>query len=239
MYFKLILGKSTTQFCITSIGLRIWRSKSNIIARRLSLDYRAICLLLETRMKIKREKQGTDVNREFVAPLSTRIGTKDGDGGSSESRYSRLRGWNAIPRDPIKSRFPPSPPPLSLFRGLSPSTVPLFRNGESRNFGNELSRGNPKKRGKREESDRREQLFQLFVFSTSPCVPLLASRCPRSHNSREEESAFLLTDGNLRRIVISTEMHGYRGISGVPAKLLPRELCRSRVIVMKKRNNLC
>lgn len=80
MYLKLILRKSSTQFCITSIGLRIRRSNSNIIARRLSLDYRASnWLLLETRMKIKKEKQGTDVNREFVA-LSTRIGTKDGDG---------------------------------------------------------------------------------------------------------------------------------------------------------------
>jgi len=90
---------------------------------------------------------------------------------------------------------------------MSPLTVPLFRNGESRNFGNELSHGNLKKREERERE--REQLFQPFIFSTFPYVSLLASCYPHSHSSREEEGAFLLTDGNLRRIVISTEMYGY------------------------------
>jgi len=32
----------------------------------------------------------------------------------------------------------------------------------------------------------------------------------------------LLTDGNLRRIVISIEMHGYRGISGDASKTVAK-----------------
>jgi len=130
-------------------------------------------------MKIKRENGEWTliVNLLHHSQLVLERRMEGRGGGSSESRYSRLRGWNAIPRDPIKSRFPLSPSSLSLSLSLSHShklspTVPLFRNDESRNFGNELSRGNPKKREKEKGSEQlslRAALPTLRPFDFTVC----------------------------------------------------------------------
>jgi len=57
-----------------------------------------------------------------------------------------------------------------------------------------------------------------------------------THNSREEEEGALpLTDENLRCIVISTEMHGYREISEVSQRNRCQESFTDVGIAIKKR----
>lgn len=142
-------------------------------------------------MKIKRKKRGTDVNREFVAPLSTRIGTEDGGMRFIWISIFPFTWLECNFRDPIKSRFLPTPVSLSLslFQRLSPLTVLLFRNSESRNFGNGLSRGNPKKRERRwkdpiVENSSNPSSFRLrrVLLFLHPATLALIARRKKAHS---------------------------------------------------------
>lgn len=141
----------------------------------------------------------TDINREFVASLSTRNGTKD-----ERTRWRFV--WisifsftwlecNSAGFDKIALPYLSFSLSLSsCSKGkLSLPTVPLFRNGESRSFGNELSRGNSRKRGEGEEGeevDCKEQLssnsssfrFSCAFFSHLTTLPFVARRGKKTHS---------------------------------------------------------